>query len=179
MHIILPRSTYWHSFWDMVLAFRAHPTPWDIHAITGLVANETWDTYRQCTEANQYGQNLPTGFVPSTVLWLIQDDTVVGIFQIRHRLTPALEQRGGHIAYGIHPTFRGKGVCSAGLRLCLDYARDILGIETALITCHSDNIPSHHVMRRAMHTWGGREDTSLCINDHMEHRVWVNTHTPL
>ena len=40
----------------------------------------------------------PAGYVPQTTLWWVEDDTYLGRVGIRHRLTPALLEVGGHIS---------------------------------------------------------------------------------
>ena len=46
--------------------------------------------------------------VPSTTYWLYVDGVPVGYGNIRKFLTEALRQAGGHIGYGIAPSFRMK-----------------------------------------------------------------------
>ena len=51
----------------------------------------------------------PDGYVPSTTLWWIEDDAFLGRIAIRHRLTPALIEWGGHIGYDVRPSARRRG----------------------------------------------------------------------
>ena len=70
------------------------------------------------------------------------DNKIIGSIQLRHTLTPALEQHGGHIGYGIRPSERGKGYGKAQLKLVLELARN-MQIPRVMITCDQDNIPSN------------------------------------
>ena len=45
--------------------------------------------------------NMPDWFVPCTYYYLWEDDTLLGEFRIRHRLTEALRTGAGHIGYSI------------------------------------------------------------------------------
>jgi predicted acetyltransferase len=94
------------------------------------------------------GINLKPGWVPMTTHWLLDDaGEVVGVGRLRHRLTPALLEDGGHIGYYVRPTHRGKGYGTEILRLLLVEARK-LGIDRALLTVHSDNGASIRVIER-------------------------------
>jgi predicted acetyltransferase len=89
----------------------------------------------------------PAGFVPGTELWWVEDDEFLGRVGIRHRLTPALLEAGGHIGYDVRPSARRRGFATAILREALIVARG-LGIECALVTCNVDNVGSRTVIER-------------------------------
>ena len=59
---------------------------------------------------------LPDGIVGSTYLWWVDGDEYLGRLSIRHRLTPWLEEYGGHIGYVVRPSARGRGEATAMLR---------------------------------------------------------------
>ena len=103
---------------------------------------KTWLAAKQ-KESEQTG--LVDGWkVPSTTYWLYADTFPVGFGNLRHFLTEALSNAGGHIGYGIAPQYRGKGYGKELLRLLLIEAKKI-GLEKVLITIHSDNIASQKV----------------------------------
>lgn len=89
----------------------------------------------------------PAGWVPSTELWWIDRDEFLGRVGIRHRLTPALLEVGGHIGYDVRPSARRRGHATEMLRQALEVARG-LGIDRALVTCDVDNIGSKTVIER-------------------------------
>jgi predicted acetyltransferase len=89
----------------------------------------------------------PVGFVPGTELWWVEDDEFLGRVGIRHRLTAALLEAGGHIGYDVRPSARRRGHATAMLREALIIARG-LGIEHALVTCNVDNVGSRTVIER-------------------------------
>jgi predicted acetyltransferase len=92
----------------------------------------------------------PEGHVPCTTLWWVADDEYLGRIAVRHRLTPALLDGGGHIGYDVRPSARRRGHATAMLRAVLPVARD-LGIDSALVTCDVDNVAS----RKVIETSGG------------------------
>lgn len=89
----------------------------------------------------------PAGFVPATELWWVDGDEFLGRIGIRHRLTPALLEMGGHIGYDVRPSARRRGHATAMLREGLIAARR-LGIKSALVTCDTDNVGSRAVIER-------------------------------
>jgi predicted acetyltransferase len=93
------------------------------------------------------GTPRPPGFVPATELWWIDGDEFLGRIGIRHRLTPALLEMGGHIGYDVRPSARRRGHATAMLREGLNVARR-LGIKRALVTCDVGNVGSRAVIER-------------------------------
>lgn len=94
------------------------------------------------------GHNLPKGLVPDTMLYgFIDEDTIVGRVSIRHVLNDYLKKRGGHLGYGVAPSFRKKGYASQMMGQSLDYCRS-LGLDKLLITCASTNIASSKIIEK-------------------------------
>ena len=91
------------------------------------------------------GEGLPDWAVPQNTLWAVRGGCMVGVLKLRHRLTPALENRGGHIGYFVRPSARGQGVATRMLALALDRAR-ASGLSRVLLTCDIDNHASARVM---------------------------------
>jgi predicted acetyltransferase len=108
----------------------------------------------------------PPGIVPSTTLWWVDGTEYLGRLAIRHRLTPALLEGGGHIGFDVRPSARRRGHATAMLRAALPVAAG-LGIDRALITCEVDNAASRKVIERC---GGGFEDQRGT-----KFRFWVAT----
>lgn len=89
----------------------------------------------------------PEGFVPCTTLWLVEGSDYFGRIAIRHRLTPALREFGGHIGYDVRRSARRRGHASAMLGAALPIANG-LGIDPALLTCEEDNTASRKVIEK-------------------------------
>jgi predicted acetyltransferase len=87
----------------------------------------------------------PAGYVPATTLWWVSGDEYLGRLAIRHRLTPRLQDAGGHIGYDVRPSARRRGHATTMLAAALPVARG-LGIDRALVTCDVGNTGSQKVI---------------------------------
>jgi predicted acetyltransferase len=106
------------------------------------------------------GEGLPSGFVPLTDYWLIDQDEFIGRLSIRHSLTPWLALAGGHIGYEIRPSMRRRGYGRQILALGLPKAR-ALGLERVLVTCQETNIGS----RKIIEANGGVLENAVQLQD--------------
>ena len=86
--------------------------------------------------------------VPDTPFWFVEGNTFIGDISVRHRLTPVLETVGGHIGYGIRPSYQGKGHATEMLRQSLVWVRENLKIEKVLLTCRVGNEGSSRVIEK-------------------------------
>lgn len=91
------------------------------------------------------GIGLEDWMVPASTFWLMADGVPVGQGNLRHRLTDALREGGGHIGYAIDPIHRGKGYGKELLRLMLAEARKMGITEEILVTVYPDNTASRRV----------------------------------
>jgi predicted acetyltransferase len=96
--------------------------------------------------AQSRGEQLPEGYVPQTVYYLLDDDTIVGTFHFRHYLTEALAEGSGHIGYYIAPGYRGRGCGTQGLKLLLEEIRGAVAEEEIYLRVNRDNPASLRVM---------------------------------
>jgi predicted acetyltransferase len=85
------------------------------------------------------------GRVPETTLWWVSGDEYLGRIEIRHSLTKALREWGGHIGYDVRPSARRRGHGTAMLGAALPVAR-ALGIDPVLLTCDEGNTGSRKVI---------------------------------
>ena len=83
--------------------------------------------------------------VPSTTYWLMDDGIPVAFGSLRHRLTDALREAGGHIGYAVAADQQGRGCGKALLRLLLEEARRMGITEELLVTVQPDNTASRRV----------------------------------
>ena len=79
-----------------------------------------------------------------------EDDTVVGVIQIRHCFNEFLEKYAGHIGYCVRPSERRKGYAIQMLSRVLPECKR-LGIYDVLVCCLADNEAS----RRTILNHGG------------------------
>ncbi|CNG35806.1 Predicted acetyltransferase [Mycobacterium tuberculosis] len=156
--LVAPAAAVHRSFVAAMEEFRAegHGGP-DDHSMIGRELREyggRWDDpdvfagYAALLRAQAHEDGpLPDGFVPHTTLWLVDGSEYFGRIAIRHRLTPALRELGGHIGYEVRRSARRRGHASAMLRAALPIANG-LGIDPALLTCEQDNTASRKVIEK-------------------------------
>lgn len=109
---------------------------------------------------------LPPGLVHQTVLWFVDGDEWLGRLSVRHDLTPALLELGGHIGYVVRPSARRQGHATAMLAQALPWAAK-LGIDPALLTCDA----GHEASRKVIEAAGGELEDER----HGKLRFWVPT----
>ncbi|GIH95753.1 acetyltransferase [Planobispora siamensis] len=138
------------SFLAAVAEFRAdrdYPVPWFVDDVDPRALTDAWgfETYvaRVLGERTQTG--VRSGFVPMTTLWWVDGEQFLGRLAIRHRLTPALMEIGGHIGYDVRPSARRQGHATAMLAAALPIARS-LHISRALVMCDRTNTASQRVI---------------------------------
>lgn len=144
----------------------------DFHFLLNSFAeNEPWEIFIDRVNSANRDQDLPVGKVPATFLVAEVDGQIVGRVSIRHRLNEYLQQRGGHIGYGIRPEFRGRGFATEIMQGALVIA-SALGIEKALVTCDDSNIASSRVIEKC---GGVLENIVELDNGEKVRRYWVAT----
>ena len=94
------------------------------------------------------GRNLLDGWVPASTFWLTRNENVLlGVSSLRHKLNKHLLKFGGHIGYAIRPSQRQKGYGSSILKLTLAEAKR-LGLKKVLITCGDSNVASIKIIEK-------------------------------
>ena len=155
---------------------KANPTPYDIGQTPKLIESmeKDFDGYLENWQEKR-GEKQPEGKVPATTLFLFDDDKFIGFYNIRHYLNDFLKIRGGHIAYQIIPSERGKGYVKQGLKLVLNWCHDKLGLDEVMLSCNAENRASDRAMTSVMNEVGGHRDSDIKLDDHIERRVWIKT----
>jgi predicted acetyltransferase len=109
-------------------------------------------------------------WVPHSTLWLVnEEDKIVGVANIRHRLNEKLLRSGGHIGYGIRPLYRRKGYATILLSHALEHAEK-LGLDKVLIVCDKGNIGSERTISK---NGGQFESEFVEDNGNIFRRFWV------
>lgn len=107
--------------------------------------------------------------VPSSTYFLFEGAELIGAINIRHYLNDDLLQSGGHIAYGIKPSYRGMGYAKKALKAALSVCTD-LNIKDVLLTCDKSNIASSKVI---ISQGGVLENEFLNDENEYEQRYWI------
>lgn len=139
LQLALPSVDRLPAFLEFVQDFHAHGEPRYAAALRDPEA------YLQRLASFAVSVDLPPDRVPETSFWALRGYQVVAVSRLRHRLTPTLEQIGGHIAYEVRPSVRRQGVGTQLLALTLAQARQ-LGLRKVLITCDVTNLGSAQVI---------------------------------
>ena len=97
---------------------------------------------------NNYAKGIAISdsFVPHSTYWFVnQFDELVGVVNLRFKLTRRLKQIGGNIGFGVKPSQRRKGYGTRILSCALQKLKDT-GLPEALVTCNKSNAASRAVI---------------------------------
>lgn len=165
----LPDVRYRQTFLDGLAEYQAEGRHLDMDAT--LIARD-FDGFVRGLEARADGKRLPFGWVPSTELWLMDDDEYVGTSHIRHRLNEHLRRYGGNIGYEIRPSRRRQGYGRDILRLTLLWAGQ-MGMDRALVTCNSTNVGSRKIIEANGGVFEGEGPVTVGRSVILERRYWI------
>lgn len=144
MKLILPTPKYIVSFLEM--AEDLHQAG---HWYDGVPEQleKNFSIYLKKLEDAKIGANLAPGEVSNTEFWMLENENIVGRLRLNHTLSDPMKIRGGHIGYGVHSHFRGRGFATQALGLALDIAKH-MGLHEVLITCDDSNANSIRVIEK-------------------------------
>lgn len=120
------------------------------------------------------GVDLDPDQVPSSTFWLVEDDEILGVSNLRHHLNSRIREFGGHIGLGIRPSAQGRGLGSHLMRLTIEEAAK-RGIAEIHVHCYQHNAASGAMIRS-----NGGELVSECPEPNGGHVVqrFVIAHRP-
>ncbi len=144
IQLIEPAEEFRQEFGELMGEFRAVG---EIDLTPGLCCKdeEGFDAYIRRMRDYARGENLPDGWVQNSAYWLVSGGRICGVCDLRHSLTEALRDFGGHAGYSVRPSERNKGYGTLMVKLVLQKASRF-GIDRALITCSDQNIASQRVI---------------------------------
>lgn len=151
MELLLPTVQYKTSFIEAVEEAKADTEftrqSGRYHEVSISELETDFELYVEREKSQAEGKNLPEGYVPQTVYWLVDKGEFIGAVRIRHVLNEHLKQVGGHIGYHIRPSKRRQGYGSKILELALPKAC-ALGIDHVLLTCDATNDASRKIIEK-------------------------------
>ena len=139
-----------------------------IHGSEGYIHAEDYESWLEKITLSQ--TIVPPEIVTGTTYFAIVDGKIIGTISIRHYLNDKLLKTGGHVGYGVRPSFRRKGYGKKMLALALEKCR-ALGIEKVLVTCDKDNIAS---AKTIINNGGVFEDEHAEENGNIVQRYWIS-----
>lgn len=145
MRLVTPNAALQEPFFRLAADVRHAEEDF---APIAAVTREGWSAYLDRLDGMRTGAVATRAGVPISTFWMLDDaGEIVAVSTLRHRLTPALTEYGGHIGFAVRPSARRRGVGVATLAQTLERARD-LGVERALLTCDVGNVGSRAVIER-------------------------------
>jgi predicted acetyltransferase len=143
--LVFPDAKFKESYLTALKEYHAEDLP-VYRSLDENVVAQDFAAFVQKLRDEATGQNLPAGYMPHTVFWLVEADKYLGRVDIRHELNDFLHKVGGHIGYDVRPSERRKGYGNQALELGLQKAKE-LGIKNILITCDVDNVGSNKIIQ--------------------------------
>ena len=137
-----PNKIYQKSFENYALAYGKIDDKYYFNKYKKALEN--FQGYLKYLQNYSKGNDLPQGEVITSTFWLIDIKDVVGVVRIRHENIEC----DGHIGYDISPDCRNRGYGSQILKLALEKAINIVGIEEINLTCNIENIASKKIIEK-------------------------------
>jgi len=134
----------------------------------GLENYCSYDDWLQHVQDNRFEDTVHPDLPPATTLLCWEHSNLIGIVEIRHRLTDFQLQYCGHIGFSIRPDFRGRGLAAQLLALALEECRR-LGLSRALLTCSRHDSASRSVIESN----GGLLENETAYEGDIRCRYWV------
>ena len=161
------------NFREQVLEYKDefHNNNEILHGTAGLGKAENFEEWLKAIVDNSFEETVRQGFVPSSTYLAVrvEDDKLLGMIDIRHKLNEYLFNFGGHIGYSIRKSERRKGYAKEMLEQALGKCRE-MGLDKVLITCDKENIASASTIK----SQGGVLDNEVNEEDEIVQRYWIN-----
>ena len=160
------------SLKDEFIAFANETESDGVHLGNIELIKTDLEKYLVNEENQSKGIGLPNGWVSHTRFWYtIGFKKIIGSIDLRHSLTPNLEDLGGHIGYLIRPSERNKGYATLMLAKTVLEAKN-LNLKKLLLTTASENTASRKVIEKN----GGILDTERysSVAGRMTAYYWIN-----
>lgn len=104
-----------------------------------------YNTYKELVDKLNK-ENADENLVPATTLFYFVDGHIVGALDIRHELNQRLSNIGGHIGYGVAPSYRGRGYAHTLLGEALIFLKK-MNVKHVRLTTNPLNYASQKVIK--------------------------------
>ncbi len=165
--LVLPSTKYK----EKVLSYKADfiKNGDSMDGTAGLRNAQTFEEWFDAWKDNLTEATVRDNLVPATTFLAVnENDDVVGMIDIRHRLNDCLMNFGGHIGYSVIKSQRQKGIATKMLALALDQCTK-LNIFKVLITCDKKNIASAKTITNN----GGVLENEVQEDNRVTQRYWI------
>lgn len=167
LRLILPTSEYKNQIMEYREEFLRNCDV--LHGTGGLEKAESFEAWYEKWKQMGDEKTVPEGLVPSTTFLAIDEDNqLVGMIDLRHRLNDVLLRHSGHIGYSVRKSRRRKGYATEMLRLALAEAGK-LGIHKVLVTCDKENTGSARTIQKN----GGILENEMADGEKVFQRYWI------
>ena len=141
-----------------------------LNGTAGLRGFDSYDEWLVDIDLNSCEETVEEGLVPATNYLAIreEDSKLVGIIEVRHRLSDYLLQFGGHVAYCVLKSERQKGYAKMMVKMAIEEAKDI-GLDRLLVCCYKDNIAS----AKTILANGGVLENEVIEDGDLVQRYWI------
>lgn len=118
-----------------------------IYGSGGLARATSYEEWLDTIKKHENPKTCPKGRVPASQFLVVrtEDNKVVGMLNIRHKLDDYLREHGGNIGGSTISTERRKGYARSALVRALEECKR-LGMKKVLITCDRNNVGSVRIL---------------------------------
>lgn len=165
--LVLPSEEYKEKIMEYKSIFISYGD--SMAGTAGLKDVETFEDWYSNFKNNRFEETVKEGLVPATTFLAVDDNNnLLGMIDIRHRLNNYLMNFGGHIGYSVVKSQRKKGIATKMLSLALIECKR-LNIFNVLITCNKENIASAKTIIKN----NGVLEDEILENDRITQRYWI------
>ncbi len=171
IELVPPREEHEAQALAFVADFRANGEM-KMNGSSGLSSSPDYASWLQKVR-DRCNPDLETpGLVPCDQYFVIRprDAKIVGIAQVRRRLTPEMMLGSGHVGYSVCPSERRKGYATRILALALEKCRE-LPLDRALMICDQGNTGSARTIEK---NGGVFQDHITEENGNVVERYWID-----
>lgn len=166
--LVLPTKNYKTEIMNYKQEFIENNDSMD--GTSGLVSAKNFEEWHQIVILNSNEETSNKEFVPATSYLAVStdDERLIGMIQIRHRLNAFLLSKGGHIGYSVRKSERKKGYATEILSLALKKCEK-LEIKKILLTCNKNNSASAKTIVKN----GGVLENEFSQENQIIQRYWI------